>query len=217
MIETIRVSAGIGGLILAGKLAQPSVIPSISKAYPLNRDTATVSNIARQLGESAVRAESRNSLLDRNELAAHARRVLDDLSGPVTQAVKEAQNTEVPDTQDAQLLKRATQATDFVVREAAGDVSAKNPFEGLTPDKLVLIAYDEKGPYTVNERRAAWAEFQNIEPYWPQPLSREADARQYTLFEILARLPRAQDTDQPAADQIDALGAGINSGLTTSS
>jgi hypothetical protein len=36
----------------------------------------------------------------------------------------------------------------------------------LSHDELVLIAYDEKGPYTINERRAAWGEAQKIEFSW---------------------------------------------------
>lgn len=146
------------------------------------RDFSTVSNIARQLGESAVRAEARDQNLTRIELGAQASRVLEVFTGPECQAAKEAYNSEVPNTQDPELLQRAVSATDYLTRKLAGDLSAKSPFPGLSHDELVLIAYDEKGPYTINERRAAWGDAQKIEFSW----------RERTVSQAFLEYPSAQ-------------------------
>jgi len=154
----------------------------VKKAETQKRDFSTVSNIARQLGESAVRAEARERNLTRTELGAQASRVLEVLTGAEYQAAKEAHNSEVPNTQDPELLQRAVSATDYLTRKLAGDLSAKSPFPGLSHDELVLIAYDEKGPYTVNERRAAWGEAQKIEFSW----------RERTVSQAFLEYPSAQ-------------------------
>lgn len=146
------------------------------------RDFSTVSNIARQLGESAVRAEARDQNLTRTELGAQASRVLEVFTGPEYQAAKEAYNSEVPNTQDPELLQRAVSATDYLTRKLAGDLSAKSPFPGLSHDELILIAYDEKGPYTINERRAAWGDAQKIEFSW----------RERTVSQAFLEYPSAQ-------------------------
>ncbi|MFP3449799.1 hypothetical protein SB765_33250, partial [Pseudomonas sp. SIMBA_067] len=38
-----------------------------------------------------------------------------------------------------------------------------NPFKGLVREQLSLIAHDEGGSFTINERRAAWEELQSTQ------------------------------------------------------
>ena len=166
MITKVHMLTGVG-IPSAVKGGTPLQTNSrLSSIYSSPGDRSTVSNVAQQLGESAVRAEARDRTSSRAELGAQASRVLDVLKGPNYVAAKAAHNTEVPDTKDPELLQRAISATDYVTRKIAGDPSAKSPFAGLSHAELVLIAYDDKGPYTVNERRAAWEGIQEKEFSW---------------------------------------------------
>lgn len=112
--------------------------------------SSSVSILARQLSEAATRAHTRGDQSN------------DVLLGPIVSErylVNKAQHdAEVPDTDTPELLARARQATGFA------NGSDTNPFKGLARDQLVLIAHDDGGPFTVNERRAAWDELQSIAP-----------------------------------------------------
>ncbi|MGV8916942.1 MAG: hypothetical protein ACOH2R_03915 [Pseudomonas sp.] len=129
-------------------------------------ETAKVSALSRQLSESATRADARDGSASRSELGEFAERILNRLVGDVYQANKAKHNREVPDTDDPALLKRARQATEFLTQKFSGDFSGKNPFSGLSREQLSTIVYDEAGPYTVNERRAAWGGVQDLEQQW---------------------------------------------------
>ncbi|WP_426117851.1 hypothetical protein [Pseudomonas sp. DSP3-2-2] len=129
-----------------------------------NSDKASMSALSRQLGESAARAENRDRTLSRSELGTEAGRILVSLVDNY-EGLKNIHNREVPKTDDPDLLNRAEQATAFLTKRFAGDEGGKSPFSGLSREQLVLIAYDDKGPYTVNERRVAWGD-EKIESDW---------------------------------------------------
>jgi len=133
-------------------------------------DNSKLSVLSRQLAESAVRAEARDASLSFSQLGAEAERLLNQILGVAYQAAKPCDDLEEPNTSDGTLLARAKLATDFVVRADHHDKSAENPFEGLSRDQLNLIVYDEKGPYTINERRAAFRGVSAIEIAWRQNL-----------------------------------------------
>ena len=161
---------GIANVAASTKVNKPTAAPlpsdDIKKTDNEKQGVSTVSTIARQLGESAVRAEARDRTSSRAELGAHASRVLDVLIGPKYQAAKAVHDREVPNTKNPETLQRAINATDYMTRKLAADPTAKSPFAGLSHAELVLIAYDDKGPYTVNERRAAWEGVQEKEFFW---------------------------------------------------
>jgi hypothetical protein len=129
-------------------------------------DTAKIAALSRQLSESAARAEKRDNDMSRSQLGDLARKLKVQFIGDIYQANKARHNLEVPDTKDPELLERARQATEFLTRKFAGDYTGKNPFTGLSREQLNVIVYDDAGPYTVNERRAAWGASQNIEQEW---------------------------------------------------
>ena len=106
----------------------------------------TVSTLARQLSDAATRAGKQSAD------PLHA------VTGDNYLANKARHDAERPNTDNPELLARARQATSFI-----SGVDG-NPFKGLTRDQLSLIARDEGGPFTVNERRAAWEELQPIAP-----------------------------------------------------
>ena len=166
MINTINVSPGISNTLPVKTAESPQPGSEISKNYSRHNDTSTVSNIALQLGESAVRAEARDRTLSRAELGAQAERIRDELTGYEYRSAKVLHNAQVPNTSDPGLLQRAIDATDYMTHKAAGDPGVKSPFAGLSQAELILIAYDDKGPYTVNERRAAWDDAQAMELSW---------------------------------------------------
>lgn len=130
--------------------------------------SSTVSNLARQLGEAAARAEARDASLSRKELGQKAAAIVDQIVGDSYTAQKAKHDAEVPNTNDPTLLARAQQATDFV------NGKASNPFGGMSRDQLALIAYDESGTFTVNERRAAWQEAYDQEEAWRQKVVAKA-------------------------------------------
>ncbi|MDQ7735409.1 hypothetical protein QT231_22130 [Halomonas sp. SpR1] len=111
-----------------------------------------LSPLARQLNEVQARADARDAIMGRDELAGKAKNITDQLIGSSYHNNKARHDAEVPDTNDPILLERAKQATDFV------NGKGSNPFKGLSADQLTLITYDEGGTFTINERRAAWEE-----------------------------------------------------------
>lgn len=127
--------------------------------------TQTISTLSRQLSDSAVRAEKRDSTLSRSELADKAKLLLGQISGDSYQADKKTHDSEAPNTDDPVLLARAKQATEFVNR-SSNNGNEKNPFAGLPREQLTNIIYDDSGTYTVNERRAAWMESSKQEEVW---------------------------------------------------
>lgn len=129
-------------------------------------DTASVSTLSRQLGESAVRAEAREKSMTREQLGEYAKNAVDQILGHSYTANKARHDAEVPKTDDPVLIERAKLATIYVNKSVAQDPTARNPFADLTREQAVLIAYDDKGPYTVNERQAAWSRSANLEQQW---------------------------------------------------
>lgn len=119
-----------------------------------------LSPLARQLNEAQARADARDAIIGRDELAGKAKKITDQLIGSSYHNNKARHDAEVPDTNDPILLERAKQATDFV------NGKGSNPFKGMTPDQLTLIIYDESDAFTVNERRAAWKEQYDQDQVW---------------------------------------------------
>jgi hypothetical protein len=130
----------------------------------INSDRATVSTLARQLGESAVRAELRDASLSPKELGKVGEAVIDRLIGNSYYENKAVHDAEVPSTDDPQHIERAQKATLFT------NSMGNNPFAGLPQDQLSLIIYDESGNYTINERKAAYTENYEQEQVWKRAL-----------------------------------------------
>lgn len=161
--------------------------------------SSSVSTLARQLSDAARRAESRDSTLGYKALGEKARSLLNEITGTHYHQRREQHHTELPDTEDQQLLARSRQATEYLKGEAS------NPFRGLSRDQLALITYDEGNDFTVNERRAAWGEACRQEQIWRQGVVQRASAEyaatgEYTSFfeevfshyESLPAIERAQ-------------------------
>ena len=125
-----------------------------------------VSLLARQLSESALRSSKREQELSRDELAAYAKKQINNFALDGYTFGKSRHDLEQPGTDDPEHLARARQATEYVNQTINGSRYAKNPFAGLSQDQLALIAYDDSGGYTINERRAAWCEGQRMKSEW---------------------------------------------------
>ena len=145
------------------RLASSPVNAATSPAMQTTADTAgastathtdsaphTVSVLARQLSEASVRADTRTA-----EAPADPP---DSIIGDSYLTDKAQHDAEVPDTDLPELLARARQATAFI------NGSDSNPFKGLGRDQLILIAHDDSGAFTTNERRAAWQEMESTAP-----------------------------------------------------
>lgn len=129
-------------------------------------DKTNTSLLARQLSESALRSSKREQELSRDELAAYAKKQINNFALDGYTFGKSRHDREQPDTDDPEHLERAAQATDYVNQTLNGSRYAKNPFAGLSREQLALIAYDDSGGYTVNERRSAWSESERLKSAW---------------------------------------------------
>lgn len=112
--------------------------------------TSTVSILANQLSGAATRAEARTEQGSTELLAP--------ITGEQYFANKARHDAEVPTTNNSEHLARARQATAYI------NGADSNPFKGLARDQLSLIARDDGGPFTINERRAAWQALQSTVP-----------------------------------------------------
>lgn len=128
--------------------------------------SSSVSSFALLLSNAASRATVRDSTLDYKELSQKATSLLDNITGSKYNLAKA--NAEVPDTDDPDLLALAKKATDYV------NGSSTNPFKGMSRDQLSLIAYDDSGQFTVNERRAAKTESGAQEGLWRYQAAQKA-------------------------------------------
>ena len=167
MIQAVSTVSSIPFSLGVDKEAVPDIdtvsAPGSSKELT---DKANLSLLARQLSESALRSNKREQELTRDELAAYAKKQLNDFALDGYSFGKSMHDQELPYTDDPEHLARARQATDYVNQTASGNRHAKNPFAGLSRDQLALIAYDDSGCYTINERHAAWSESHGIKSEW---------------------------------------------------
>lgn len=121
---------------------------------------SNLSSLAQQLSDAALRAEERDAKMSRQELSAKSNSLLNQITGMGYYNGRQSYDQEVPDTNNPERLARAKQATAFT--NGAGN----NPFQGMSREQLDLIAYDDSGSFTMNERRAAWQESYNQEESW---------------------------------------------------
>ena len=133
-------------------------------------NTSTVSILARQLSEAATRAETRDVPKDAKLLGA--------ITGDAYFSNQAQHDAEAPKTASPELLARARQATAFV------NDADSNPFKGLTRDQLSLIAHDDGGSFTANERRAAWLEMQSTAPPAARSTSASGDGRDLMISRL---------------------------------
>lgn len=124
-----------------------------------------LSSLAQKLNAAADRASLRDGQMSRKELAALAAMIKEKIYGASYDFAKEIHDAQVPDTDDEEWLARARQATDFL------NGKGSNPFAGLSREQLSLIAYDESGDFTVNERRAAMDEASRQYGEWTRYVS----------------------------------------------
>lgn len=128
------------------------------------RATMQVSSLSRLLSDSAVRAETRDANTSRGGLAAIAQSTVHELFGESYTLNKAVHDAEVPNSDDPQRLAQAKQATNFA------NGKGSNPFKGMSRHQLALIAYDDSGTFTVNERRAALSEADDQEYQWREKI-----------------------------------------------
>ncbi|WP_157739342.1 hypothetical protein [Herbaspirillum sp. meg3] len=151
--------------------ASISNLPATAIGRPEQSTAIRVSTLAQQLNEAAERAERRDSSLSRDELGKKALSIGEKLGGTSYVENKDRYDAEEPRTDDPSLLARAKQATAFVHGRGS------NPFTGMSRDQLALITYDENGPFTVNERKAALLEAYEQESNWrKQVVAKAMDA-----------------------------------------
>lgn len=134
-----------------------------------------LSALAKQLSDAAARAAIRDSLLSRKELAELAAQIRERIGGANYESAKDFYDSQMPESDNAELLERARHATDFI------NGKGSNPFKGLSRDQLSLITYDEGGSFTINERRAASWEADAQHQEWAKYIVDKMDAeRQLT-------------------------------------
>ncbi|HEY0290051.1 MAG TPA: hypothetical protein VGC62_24095 [Pseudomonas sp.] len=168
MINNIQSSAS------SAAPGSPAVSPAVAtqpgtdkaKATTDASDKPKLSILARQLSVSAMRAGVREKTMTHDELVKFAHAQIEKFSVNTKEMNDKKRALEVPGTDDPQLLIRARKATDYIAEMLAGDPRARNPFTGLSRDQLTLIAYDDGGDFTLNERRAAYEGIGDLERQW---------------------------------------------------
>ena len=160
----------------ASGVGQSDAPSEATKASGGESSTQSISTLARQLANSATRAEERDRTLSRNELAAKATDIIDHIVGDSYFRNKAKNDSEIPNTDDPELLARAKQATAFVNSDIRQQHGVKNPFAGLSNEQLSLIIYDDSGPFTINERYAAYSESYDRREAWNQKVCAQAVA-----------------------------------------
>jgi len=146
---------------------------------------AQVSSLSRLLSDAAIRAAARDASTSRNGLAAIARSSLEKFTGEHYARNKAAHDAEVPDSDDPQRLAQARQATDFT------NGNGTNPFKGMSREQLALIAYDDSGAFTINERRAAWSEASDQEELWRRAIIAKMNDEYNRTGKVSARTHQA--------------------------
>jgi hypothetical protein len=179
MIGSISYSAAQTGGTTASKAASATERVSVASENQGSSglqggSPLTISTLARQLAESASRAEVRDKTLSRSELGEKAKSIVNQIVGDAYSANKAKHDSEVPQTSDPELLARAKQATAYVNDASRGGHSVANPFAGLSREQLSNIIYDDSGLYTVNERNAAWREAYDQEEAWREQVCAQA-------------------------------------------
>lgn len=160
------VSAVLTNKTSASVNAQNGDQPVVDKATSTAADKASFSTLASQLNESAERAAKRDAGMTHEELGKYGHDRINEFTQETPKVNSGTRAMEVPKTQDPELLDRARAASAFVTRTLAGDKYAKSPFENLSREQLNLIAYDDSGSFTLNERRAAWQGVQTLDETW---------------------------------------------------
>lgn len=141
-------------------------VESPEKTEKKATDKASFSTLASQLNESAARAAKRDAGMTHAELGKYGLSRINEFLSETPKANSHTRAMEVPDTTDPELLDRARAATAFVTQTLAGHQNAKSPFDALSREQLNLVAYDDSGSFTLNERRAAWHGIQKMDDAW---------------------------------------------------
>lgn len=141
-------------------------VESPEKTEKKGTDKASFSTLASQLNESAARAAKRDAGMTHAELGKYGLSRINEFLSETPKANRHTRAMEVPDTTDPELLDRARAATAFVTQTLAGHQNAKSPFDTLSREQLNLIAYNDSGSFTLNERRAAWQGVQKMDEAW---------------------------------------------------
>jgi hypothetical protein len=141
-----------------------------------NGSTLTISTLSTQLAISARLIDEMVATLSPDELAKKAKAISNQMSGDSDSANKAKNDSEIPQTDDSELLARAKQATAYVNDASKGGHSVKNPFSGLSREQLSSIIYNDSGTFTVNERQAACRESYNQEEAWGEKVAAQAVA-----------------------------------------
>lgn len=122
-------------------------------------ETLTLSTLSRQLAESAAKADVRDRSMSREALREERTRLVGHLLGGNYDGAR-------TDTSDPELIERARRATEYVVKSNQHIRNLESPFSGLSREELTLIAYDDSGAFTTDERRAAHHGIGDIESRW---------------------------------------------------
>lgn len=129
----------------------PTDLTSEVSAYDMS---ATLSALARQLSEAAVRASVREKEMTAAQLSHHLASLEQQLAGEKYSRQEERHDSPKPESQAS--AGHARQSTE------SGNSKGANPFGNMPEDQLTLIAYDDGPAFTLSERRAAWQALQTL-------------------------------------------------------
>ncbi|WP_296179272.1 hypothetical protein [Pseudomonas sp. UBA1879] len=174
-------------------------VENAAKTEKKATDQASFSTLASQLNESAARASKRDAGMTHAELGKYGLSRISEFLSETPKANSYTRAMEVPNTTDPELLDRARAATAFVTQTLAGHEDARSPFDKLSREQLNLIAYDDSGAFTLNERRAAWQGVQKMDDAWRKVAIAEGMIEQTRYGQGIEVLSRGAELLQIAA------------------
>ncbi len=160
LINTMLVSTSLSA---SAETASCSVSVSSTGKASSAGSVSTVSTLARLLADAATRAEATNASLSPKAQAERKNNILAQFTAEAYNAEKGARDIEVPQGADAERQAQAQQATQYINSRLSGAGARDTPFGSLSAEQLSLIAYDEDGNFTINERHAALLNLQDRE------------------------------------------------------
>ncbi|MBI6851780.1 hypothetical protein AAIM60_16635 [Pseudomonas lijiangensis] len=178
-IETIATPLPITPIPAIKASAVPESDTTAEVSAPAS-DSSHISILARQLSESAARAEARDQSLTRSQLGHlgfRLRAQFDTVSYFRPDAMQVLPDATI---NDPALKQRDRQAVEYVIRTMHCDPTARNPFAGLSYEQLTVIAYDEGDAFTLHERHAAYLGAWEVELGWRASMGNRSQQGAFT-------------------------------------
>jgi hypothetical protein len=161
----VRVSSTNSSAAVTVDDGSPPSVQGVSTVRP----DVNISSLANRLSKAENFSAGANSNLSHDQLGEKVQKNIERINYPLTGQNKARMAKDVPEPSDASALASASAASDYV-----NNLSGPNPFAGLSREQLSMIANDESGTFTTNEKYAAYRQAYDEEQVWRSKAVAEA-------------------------------------------